>query len=252
MSATVRDVAKRAGVSPMTVSRVINGGVRVRPETRRRVESAISALDFIPNGVARGLKLSKTGALGLIIPDIVNPFFAVLVRGAETVARRAGYRLLLCNSENDLALERQYVEDMISHSIEGLLIAPVGDRSKSNLQLLARRKFPFVLLDRSVAGLDCDVVRADSVDGARRLVRHLIGVGHRRIAAIIEPDDVSTARDRLEGYQAALESAGIPRDAELVVETSGDRAGGYSAMHQILGMTPMPTAVFAMNNMTSH
>ena len=111
---TLRDVAKRARVSPMTVSRVANGAPGVRPETRRRVEKAIADLGFIPNGVARGLKSSKTGALGLIVPDIVNPFFAVVVRGAETVARRAGYRLLLCISENDLALERQYVEDMIS------------------------------------------------------------------------------------------------------------------------------------------
>jgi LacI family transcriptional regulator len=251
MRATVRDVAKKAGVSPMTVSRVINGGVRVRPDTRRRVEHAITELDFIPNGVARGLKLSKTAVLGLIIPDIVNPFFAVLVRGAETVARRSAYRVLLCNSENDLALERQYVEDMISHGVEGLLIAPVGDRSKANLMPLVRRKFPFVLIDRSVAGIDCDLVKADSVAGARALVRHLVAIGHRRIAAIMEPDDVSTARERLRGYREALEGAGIPFDPELVVETSGARTGGHSAMHQILSLQPLPSAVFAINNTTA-
>lgn len=251
VSATVRDVAKRAGVSPMTVSRVINGSTRVRLETRRRVESAISELDFIPNGIARGLKLSKTGALGLVIPDIVNPFFAVLVRGAETVARRAGYRLILCNTENDLGLERQYVEDMISHWVEGLLIAPVGDRSKANLMPLVRRKFPFVLIDRSVAGLDCDLVKADSLDGARTLVRHLMSIGHKRIAAIVEPNDISTARERLAGYRSALQAAGIAYDADLVVETSGDRAGGHSAMHQILSLSPLPTAVFALNNLTA-
>jgi LacI family transcriptional regulator len=251
MNATVRDVAKRAGVSAMTVSRVINGGAGVRPETRRRVEKAITELDFIPNGVARGLMSSKTGALGLIVPDIVNPFFAVVVRGAETVARRAGYRLLLCNSESDLALERQYVEDMISHRVEGLLIAPVGDRSKGNLMPLVRHKFPFVLIDRSVAGLDGDIVQADSVAGARELVRHLISVGHRRIAAIMEPDNVSTARERLQGYRQALERAGIAFDPELVMETSAGRAGGYSAMHQMLSVSPLPTAVFAINNMTA-
>jgi len=235
----------------MTVSRVINGGAGVRPETRRRVEKAITALQFIPNGVARGLKSSKTGALGLIVPDIVNPFFAVVVRGAETVARRAGYRLLLCISENDLALERQYVEDMISHWVEGLLMAPVGDRSMANLMPLLQRKFPFVLIDRSVEGIDCDLVQADSVAGARRLVRHLISIGHRRIAAVVEPDNVSTARERLQGYKEALEAGGIPFDPELVAETSPDRSGGYSATHQILSLDPLPTSIFAINNMTA-
>jgi LacI family transcriptional regulator len=248
---TLRDVAKRARVSPMTVSRVANGAPGVRPETRRRVEKAIADLGFIPNGVARGLKSSKTGALGLIVPDIVNPFFAVVVRGAETVARRAGYRLLLCISENDLTLERQYVEDMISHQVEGLLIAPVGDRSLANIQPLVQRKFPFVLMDRGVRGLDCDLVQGDNLAGGRRLVRHLISIGHRRIAAIIEPDNVSTARERLEGYRDALKSAGIAFDPELVAETSGDRSGGYSATHQILSLHPLPTAILAINNMTA-
>jgi LacI family transcriptional regulator len=248
---TLRDVAKRARVSPMTVSRVANGAAGVRPETRRRVEKAIAELGFIPNGVARGLKSSKTGAIGLIVPDIVNPFFAVVVRGAETVARRAGYRLLLCITENDLTLERQYVEDMISHQVEGLLIAPVGDRSQGNILPLVQRKFPFVLMDRGVKGLDCDLVQGDNRAGALRLVRHLVSIGHRRIAAILEPDNVSTARERLEGYRDALESAGLAFDRELVAETSGDRAGGYSAMHQILSLHPLPTAVLAINNMTA-
>ena len=138
----------------MTVSRVINGGVGVRPETRRRVERAVAELDFVPNGVARGLMTRKSGTLGLIVPDIVNPFFTMVVHGAETVARRAGYRLLLCNSEADLGQERQYVEHMISHRVEGLLIAPLGDRSKANLALLERRKVPFVLIDRSGSRLE--------------------------------------------------------------------------------------------------
>jgi len=251
MSATVRDVAKKAGVSAMTVSRVINGGVGVRSDTRRRVESAVAELDFVPNGIARGLMSRRTGTLGLIVPDIVNPFFAIVVRGAETVARRAGYRLLLCNSESDLVLERQYIEDVISHRVEGLLLAPVGDRSKANLVLAVRRKFPFVLIDRSVAGLNCDLVQADSVDGARKLVSHLISIGHRRIAVIIEPDNVSTARERMRGYREALKAGGLKLEPELVMRTTADRAGGYGAMQRILGFDPRPTAVFAVNNMTA-
>jgi LacI family transcriptional regulator len=250
MNATVRDVAKRAGVSAMTVSRVINGGNGVSTETRRRVEQAIAELDYVPNGVARGLMSSKTGSLGVIVPDIVNPFFATVVRGAETVARRAGYRLLLCNSESDLALEREYIEDMISDRVEGLLIAPVGDRSRASLQPLTRRDFPFVLIDRSVPGLDSDLVQADSVAGARKLITHLLGVGHRQIAVIIDSEHVSTARERLAGYREALDAAGVSFQPQLIVETTADRGGGYLAMQRILALDPLPTAVFAVNNMT--
>lgn len=235
----------------MTVSRVVNGSSRVRPETRRRVEQAIVELDFVPNSLARGLMSSRTGTLGLIVPDIVNPFFAMVVRGAETVARRARYRLLLCNSESDLGLERQYVEDMIAHRVEGLLIAPVGDQSKTNLMPVVRRKFPVVLIDRSVAGLPCDLVQTDSIAGATRMMSHLISIGHRRIAAIMEPDNVSTARDRLKGYSDALKVAGLKMDPQLIIRTSADRPGGYGAMQQILGLQPRPTAVFAVNNMTA-
>jgi LacI family transcriptional regulator len=251
MNATVRDVAKKANVSAMTVSRVINGGAGVRPETRQRVERAIAQLDFFPNGVARGLMSRKTSTLGLIVPDIVNPFFSMVVRGAETVARRAGYRLLLCNSEADQGLERQYVEDMFSHRVEGLLIAPAGDRSKVNLMPAVRRKFPFVLIDRSIAGLTCDLIQADSVAGANKLVSHLISIGHRRIAVIVEPDNVSTARERMRGYTDALKAAGLKVAPELVIRTTADRAGGYGAMQQILGFASRPTAVFAVNNMTA-
>ncbi len=251
MNATVRDVAKMAGVSAMTVSRVINGGLGVRPQTRLRVEKAIGKLDFVPNAIARGLMSRKTGALGVIVPDIVNPFFAVLVRGAETVARRAGFRLLLCNSDGDLARERQYIDDMISHRVEGLLIAPVDDRSKTSFLPLVRRRFPFVLVDRSVAGLDCDLVQADSVAGARKLIDHLVALGHRRIGVIIEPDNVSTARERLQGYRDALKAAGLEATPDLVVQTSADRAGGYQAMQMLLALDPLPDAVFAVNNMTA-
>src|SRR5262245_36881735 len=182
MTATVREVAKRAGVSAMTVSRVINGGVGVRPATRSRVEQAIADLDFFPNRIARGLTSSKTGAIGLIVPDLVNPFFTVVLRGAEMVARRAGYRVLLCNTESDLGLERSYIEDMMSHRVEGLIVAPVNDSSRLNLLPLMRRGLPFVLIDRTLPDVDCDLVQADSAAGARRLIQHLTDIGHRRIA----------------------------------------------------------------------
>jgi LacI family transcriptional regulator len=251
MTATVREVAKRAGVSAMTVSRVINGRTGVRPATRSRVEQAIADLDFFPNRVARGLTSSKTGAIGLIVPDLVNPFFTVVLRGAEMVARRAGYRVLLCNTESDLTLERSYIEDMMSHRVEGLIIAPVNDSSRLNLSPVLRRRLPFVLIDRGVPGIDGDLVQADSAAGARRLMQHLAEIGHRRIALIIGSDDVSTTRERAQGYREGLAAAGIAFDPDLVAQTTVDRIGGYRAMQQILRLEPRPTAVFAVNNMTA-
>src|SRR5438067_9352651 len=123
---TIRDVARQAGVSPMTVSRVINGSARVSPEARGRVEQAISDLGYVPSRLARGLSAQRTGTLALIVPDVANPFFTLIVRGAEDVARRAGYRLLLCDTRADLDVEREVIEELIAHRVEGILIAPVS------------------------------------------------------------------------------------------------------------------------------
>src|ERR671933_485699 len=195
-SVTIRDVARRAGVSPMTVSRVINDSAGVRPETRGRVEQAIAQLGYVPSRLARGLSAQRTGTLALIVPDVANPFFTLIVRGAEDVARRAGYRVILCDTRADLAIEREVIEEMLAHRVEGLLIAPVSDRSREHLRRLAKFGVPFVLIDRTVTGVDADAVLGDSATGARRLVEHLISLGHRRIAMIVESDEVSTAPDR--------------------------------------------------------
>src|SRR5882724_11183255 len=125
----------------MTVSRVINGRDGVDAETRQKVEEAIAELEYVPNRIARGLISQKTQTIGLIVPDVANPFFAPVVRGAETAARRAGFRVLLCNSEGDLRLEREYIEDLVSHRVEGLLLAAANDRSRTVLLPLLRGGF---------------------------------------------------------------------------------------------------------------
>ena len=249
---TIRDVAHRSGVSPMTVSRVVTGSARVRPETRRRVEEAIAALGYVPNHLARGLTRRKTGALALIVPDFADPFFTLILRGAEDVARRAGYRVILCNTGGDVEREDAYLEDMVAHRVEGLLIAPVSDRSRPNLRRLVPHRVPFVLVDRTIPGIEADVVQGDSVDGARQITDHLIALGHTRIAHITEPQEVSTARDRLLGYAEALAGAGIPFDPLLVVAGPGANiAGGYEASQTLLKRDPRPTAVFAVNNLAA-
>lgn len=252
MAVTIREVATRAGVSPMTVSRVINESPRVSPDTRRRVVAAISELGYVPNRLARGLIRRKTGTLGLIVPDVANPFFTLVVRGVEEVAWRAGFHVILCNTHGDLERERGYIEDMLAFQVEGLLIAPVGDKSRPHLRVLTRNKVPFVLIDRSIAGFEADLVQGDSVAGARRLVEHLIALGHRRIAMIVEPVEVSTSRDRLQGYRDALEGAGIELRPELVAETSAvETTGAREATLRLLDLTEPPTAIFAVNNVAA-
>src|SRR5687767_3227209 len=216
-SVTIKDVARRSGVSSMTVSRVINDSERVSPETRRRVEAAIAELGYVPSRLARGLIRQKTGTLALIVPDVANPFFTLIVRGAEDVARRAGYRVILCDTRADLTIERDVIEEMLAHRVDGVAIAPVSDRSRTHLRRLAKFGVPFVLIDRTIPGVDSDVIVGDSVGGARRLVEHLISLGHRRIGLIVESDEVSTARDRRRGYVDALEAAGLPIDPSLIV-----------------------------------
>jgi len=249
MRVTMREVATKAGVSAMTVSRVINESPRVSDEVRRRVEAAIADLGYVPNRLARGLIRQKTGALGLIVPDVANPFFTLVVRGAEEVAWRAGYHVIICNTQADIERERGYIEDMLSFQVEGLLLAPVGERSRPNLRVLRKNNVPFVLIDRTIGGYDGDLVQGDSVGGARKLVEHLISLGHRRIGMVTETAEVSTARDRLEGYRQALEHAGIAYSPELVLEASATDVGSaHDATLALLDLPEPPTAIFSVNN----
>jgi LacI family transcriptional regulator len=248
---TIKDVASRSGVSSMTVSRVINGAERVSPETRRRVEQAIAELGYVPSRLARGLIRQKTGTLALIVPDVANPFFTLIVRGAEDVARRADYRMLLCDTRSDLTIEREVIEEMIAHRVEGIAIAPVSDRSRRHLQRLPKFGVQFVLIDRTVRGIDSDVVLGDNAGGARRLVEHLIGLGHKRIGFIVESDEVSTARDRHRGYLEGLRAAGLAVDPDLIVRSTVDPQGGRDGMQRLLELPNPPTAVFTVNNLVA-
>jgi LacI family transcriptional regulator len=249
MRVTIRDVARDAGVSPMTVSRVINEQDGVSEAARRSVQASIAKLGYVPNRLARGLIQRKTGALSVIVPDIANPFFTLVLRGVEDVAWRAGYHVMLCDTQGDLQRERDYIQDMLSFRVEGVLIAPVGDRSRPHLRLLRRSNVPFVLVDRSISGFEGDLVQGDSIAGARQLVEHLIGLGHRRIGMVTESDEVSTARDRLRGYREALERSGIEFDPLLVAESSAiEPQVARESTLRLLALPDRPTAIFAVNN----
>jgi LacI family transcriptional regulator len=251
MPVTIREVAEWAGVSTMTVSRVVNESHRVQPKTRVKVEQAIKDLGYIPNGLARGLSSQKTGVVALLVPDVANPFFTKLVRGAENVAWHNGYRTILCNTENDLNREKAYLDDMLAQRVEGLIIAPTSDKSKRQLSSLEKHKVPIVLVDRSLDGVDYDSVQGDNQAGAFRLVKHLITLGHNRIAMLSGPLDISTSRDRLKGYRQALEEANLTYDPSLVIQTEVDSKGGYQAARKLIEFKERPTAVFSVNNLAA-
>ena len=247
---TIQDVAARASVSAMTVSRVLNQPARVAPATRQRVEQAIRELGFVPNALARQLLRGRTHTLALLVSDIGNPFFTQIARGVEDVAQRNGYTVIFGNSDESVEKERQYLHALLGRRIDGLLIAPAGNGSRPMLDLLVQRGTPFVLLDREIDGVPADVVIGDNIGGARKLTEHLIGLGHRRIALVNGDPEVPTARDRRRGYLDTLRDHGIEPRPELIIDGVYRRDSGMHAARQLLALpdAQRPTAIFAANN----
>jgi LacI family transcriptional regulator, galactose operon repressor len=244
---TISDVARRAGVSPVTVSRVINRAAHVKPTTRAAVERAITELGYVPNVAARSLRSKHTGTLGLLLPDITNPFWTTIARGVEDSAQGRGYAVFLCNTDENPAKQRSYLAVVLSQRVEGVIIAPYDSDARS-LAPLPEQNIPAVLVDRRVEGWDTDTVATDSVSGARALVRHLIELGHRRIAVLSGPQATSTAEERVAGYCVALTEAGIPVDARLIRRGEFRAASGEHMASRALDEQPRPDAIFAVNN----
>jgi LacI family transcriptional regulator len=246
---TIYDIAAKANVSAMTVSRVINNTGKISEKTRAKVKRVMEELNYVPNQTARSLVLQQTQLLFLLITDIMNPFYTTLARGAEDAAKKSGYRLLFGNSDESLEKESDYVTTILTARVDGVLVAPAGDPSLPHLESLQRHNVPFVLLDREVPGIECDIVLGDSKDGARRLVEHLIALGHRRIAMVNGSSSISSARLRLQGYQDGLKLNDLPYDERYVYETSFGPLNDLSEMEQwIEQMDPLPTAIVAGNN----
>lgn len=247
--ATIRDVAKKAGVSVATVSHVINGTRKVAPETEARVRRAMEALGYQPNAIAQSLRKRTTYAIGILVSDITNPFFATLVRGAEDAALEAGYSVIMCNSDEDPQKEDMYIRALWRRRIDGMLIAPTRDGTSSALQELVRRKLPFVFVDRKAKGIEADAVLSDNIGGAYLATKHLIERGHKRIGIALGIPGATTTEERLLGYRQALEETGLPFTEDLVVWGGYRMEGGRKACAQLLSLSDPPTAIFSTNNL---
>jgi len=247
---TMRQIAARAHVSVGTVSHVIKHTAGVREPVRRRVVEAIERLGYQPSLLARGLRRNQTTIIGVIIPDISNPFFPLVVRGVEDIAYQNSYRLMLCNADNDAQKEQVYFDELRAYRMAGLIVIP-----SANSRLVAAAgtagELPVICLDRCPEGWKGDSITVDNAEGAYQATRYLLGLGHRRIAAIAGQLHVTSAVERLKGFKRALRESGITIAPEYIQEGRFDRLSGYEKSLMLLQFSPRPTAIFAANDLVA-
>jgi LacI family transcriptional regulator len=245
---TMRDVARLAGVSPATVSRVVNNERYIKPETRADVERAIAELGFHRNEIARTLRPGQTAdTLALVIEDPANPFWSAITRGVEETARRNQHMLVVGSTGQSFDQERDLLRDLVRRRVDGLLVAPTAH---DHLELHAElaRWAPMVFIDRAPPGVPADSVVLDNLGGARAAVAHLLAGGHRRVAYIGGDPAVGTGASRMAGYRLALTDAGVPYDPTLVSLGVHTVADALAAATGLLDGAAAPTAIFADNN----
>lgn len=232
----MKDIARHAGVAPITVSRVVNNSGYVGAETRERVEAAIRELNYVPNMIASSLRSRQSDLIALVLPDITNSFWTSIARGAEDEAWDHGYGVFICNTDNDVAKETAYIDKLLSRRVEGLLLVPTPDvRSEEHLSRLRTHDLKFVVVHRRLQQETAETVRVDGESAARAMTAALIKRGRRRIGFISLPFADSTSFDRLAGYKAALRRAGISYDPDLVREGDvDDGKGGYRMVSDLL------------------
>ncbi len=246
----IYDVAKTARVSVATVSAVVNGSAYVSPALKGRVERAVTKLGYQPNLVARSLATQQSRTLGMIVPDIANPFFPEVVRGAEDAAYDAGYMLLIASSDNDTSKEEVYLRLFVAKRVDGVIFTKApGPMPKTLQTTLARAGVPLVLLARTVPGLRADIVEMDDKRATHEGVTHLLRLGYRRVGFITGLSGATTTRRRLDGYRAALRDWGQTIDPALIVEGDFRVESGYRAGLELLKQRP--DAVFISNYLMS-
>lgn len=243
---TIYDVAARAGVSPATVSRVFNG-IKVTPDRAEAVRRAAEELGFVPNRNARRLRTSSSEIIAMMIPDIENPFFTVMTRAVEDVARAGGYSVMLCNTDEDPEREQEYLRAAVSDPVAGIIMVPSSKTARLDLAL--ERGVPVVCVDRRAPGSAVDSVVADNRAGSTAATRLLFDAGYRRVGCISGPELVETADERADGWAIAVrEATGAEPPPELVIRTTYTVGGGEEATRQLLALPGPPDAIFAANN----
>lgn len=246
---TMSDVARLARVSVATVSRTLSGDGG-SDSVRRRVFEAVAALDYYPNRLPRNMRSRSSQLIGLIISDVANPFFTAVARGCEDVAQAHKFSMVLFNTDEDPAKERASLEVILAERAAGVILASTGQANDSVRRLITAG-IPVVALDRRIPGVQLDAVTVDNASGAYLAVQHLIELGHTRVAMVSGPDRASSIRERQEGYIRALRAHRIPVDEVLIRKGNLRETGGRLATADVLATSDGPTAIFAVNNLTT-
>jgi LacI family transcriptional regulator len=244
---TIADVAREAGVSVSTAARVLSGRGYAAEATRRVVLEAARTLGYVPNQIARSLRTRRSRMIGLLIGDVENSFYSTIAKNVESVARGAGYHVVLCNSDDEPTLEREYLKLLSGMQVDGLIVTPTS-RNRRQLQQLLSSGTIIVQVDRRVEGLEADAILVDNDAGAHSAVSRLIAAGHARIGILTGELDVLTASQRLAGYLRALEEHTIPVHEPLIKTGSFHREHAIEDAADLIEVTPPPTAIFAANN----
>lgn len=246
--ATMKDVARLAGVSTSTVSHVINNNRFVSDAVREKINAAITQLNYAPSALARSLKLNQTRTIGMLLTASSNPFYSEVVRGVERSCYERGYSLVLCNTEGDEDRLHRSLETLLQKRVDGLLIMCTESHIPPTELLGRYPSIPSVMMDWSPFDGGSDIIQDNSLLGGEMATRYLISRGYRRIACIAGPQDKTPARLRLEGFQQAMKTAGLPILPGYVVSGDFEFEGGYHAMNELLVLNPLPQAVFTSND----
>mgnify|MGYP000851204556 CR=1 FL=1 len=245
MSVTIKDVADKAKVSTATVSRALYNRGYIKEETRRKVLKVAEELGYRKHKESKVSKI-RTNAIGVIVSDITNPFFTQVVRGIEDVLNPVGYSLLLCNADENVEKEINYLKVLMNKKVDGVILTSAGGDHKT-IEEIVRRGMRVVLIDRLIDDLDIDGVIIDNISGAYDAISHLISEGYKKIGIITGPLEIMTAKERLEGYKKALQDAGIEFNESLVENGGYTREGGYRAAKKLVERV-RPDAMFIVNN----
>ena len=245
---TIGDVARRAGVSRATVSRVLNEYPHVRPQVRTDVQRAIRALRYRPDQVARSLARRETKTLGLVVADITNPFYAETARAIVETARGYGYNVILCNTDNLHRLQEEYVEVLRQRRVDGIIFGSVF-LDDPVVEALVEAGYPCVMYNRRLRSGRGNYIVLDNASASHDLTRHLLDLGHRHIGFITGLRDLSTASERLRGYRAALRAAGLPADPRLMRPGAFKAEMAQRAAQELLKLPRRPTAIMAGNDL---
>lgn len=248
MMANIREVAKRAGVSVATVSRVLNHPSSVSPSTMDLVLKTMKDMKYTPNGLARGLALNKTSTIALLVPNILNPLYPQVAKGVEDVAHQKGYNILLCNTEENRGKEQAYIEMLLEKRVDGFILT-TSQLKEESLNQIKDRKIPFVMVGSNIKSIDANMVFTDYEAGAYQITQHLLDIGYREIAHVTGKMPLIESMEKKKGYEKALRERSISLNKNWIVEGNNEIEGGYLAAKKLILSKRLPQAIFAGNDL---